>query len=134
IIMSVGLIYILQILGALGLFVFGMKTASEALQRIMGNRLGKVLQSHRYHSRIFSILKGTFINGFLQSSTTASVMTISFSNSGLLSLQQATGVLMGIFISSSVTAWIIALVAHTFSLTIFAIVLIGCFFPLLFIK
>jgi phosphate:Na+ symporter len=116
------------------LFVYGMKITSEALQRVAGERLAKLLQHSASDNFLKGIFKGIFINGLVQSSTATSLMTISFVNAGLLSFEYSMKVLMGINIGSAVTAWIIALLGFEFTLSYFSVGLIGFFFPFLFSK
>jgi phosphate:Na+ symporter len=118
----------------LGLFVYGMKVTSESLQRIAGERLAKMLQHNTPENFFSGALKGSFINGLIQSSTTTSLMTISFVNAGLLSFRQSMNVIMGINIGTAVTAWLIAILGFRFNLSYFSVALIGISFPLLFSK
>jgi len=132
--MSDLILSILQVLGSLGLFVYGMKITSEALQRIAGERLAKLLQHNKPDSFFSGIIKGSFINGLVQSSTATSLMTISYVNAGLLSFNQSMNVIMGINLGSSVTAWLIAVIGFKFTLSNFSVALIGFFFPFIFSK
>jgi phosphate:Na+ symporter len=132
--MSDLILSVLQVLGSLGLFVYGMKITSEALQRVAGERLAKLLQHNAPDSFFKGIIKGSFINGLVQSSTATSLMTISFVNAGLLSFEQSINVIMGINLGSSVTAWLIAVIGFQFTLSNFSVALIGFFFPFIFSK
>lgn len=98
---------ILKILGALALFMYGMKVMSEGLQKMAGSQLRRVLGAATTN-RLTGILTGAFITASIQSSTAATVMTVSFVNAGLLTLFQAISVIMGANIGTTLTAWIMS--------------------------
>ena len=98
---------ILKILGALALFMYGMKVMSEGLQKMAGSQLRRVLGAATTN-RVTGILTGAFITASIQSSTAATVMTVSFVNAGLLTLFQAITVIMGANIGTTLTAWIMS--------------------------
>jgi phosphate:Na+ symporter len=123
---------ILQILGSVGLFLFGMKTTSESLQRLAGERLAGLLQHYAPENLIKGILRGAFINSLIQSSSATSLMTISYVNAGLLSFRKAVNIMMGINIGTAVTTWILALIGSRYMLSSVSLVIIGLFFLLLF--
>lgn len=97
----------LKLLGSLALFMFGMKTMSEGLQKMAGNQLRKVLGAAA-RNRFTGLITGAFITAAIQSSTAATVMTVSFVNAGLLALSQAISVIMGANIGTTMTAWIMS--------------------------
>ena len=98
----------LKLLGCLALLMFGMKMMSEALQKLTGGGLRKVLGTMTTN-RVTGIFTGALVTTAVQSSTATTVMTVSFVNAGLLTLTQAISVIMGANIGTTATAWIIAL-------------------------
>lgn len=98
----------LKLLGCLALLMFGMKMMSEALQKLTGGGLRKVLGTMTTN-RFTGIFTGALVTTAVQSSTATTVMTVSFVNAGLLTLTQAISVIMGANIGTTATAWIIAL-------------------------
>ena len=98
----------LKLLGCLALLMFGMKMMSEALQKLTGGGLRKVLGTMTTN-RFTGICSGALVTTAVQSSTATTVLTVSFVNAGLLTLTQAISVIMGANIGTTVTAWIIAL-------------------------
>ena len=102
------LLPILKLLGCLALLMYGMKTMSEALQKLTGGGLRKVLGTMTTN-RVTGIFTGTLVTTAVQSSTATTVLTVSFVNAGMLTLAQAISVIMGANIGTTVTAWIIAL-------------------------
>lgn len=125
------LVFILQILGALGVFLYGMKVMSEGIQRVAGDGMRKVM-ARMTHNRFAAILSGLLITSVVQSSSATTVMVVSFVNAGLLTLIESIGVIMGANLGTTMTAWIIALVGK-FSLSDVAIPIIGIGLPLFFI-
>ena len=110
-------ILLLKIVGALALLMFGMKTMSDALQKMAGPQLRHVLGTMTTN-RVTGILTGTFITSAVQSSTATTVMTVSFVNAGLLTLAQAISVIMGANIGTTLTAWIMS-AGFSFNITDF---------------
>ncbi|MDO6353947.1 Na/Pi cotransporter family protein [Caloramator sp. CAR-1] len=98
---------IFELLGGLGLFIFGMKTMGDGLQKAAGNRLKKILETLT-RNRVFAILVGAFVTAIIQSSSATTVMTVGFVNAGLMDLFQAAGVIMGANIGTTMTAQLIA--------------------------
>ncbi|WP_294631966.1 Na/Pi cotransporter family protein [uncultured Bacteroides sp.] len=98
---------ILKLIGSLALLMYGMKTMSEALQKLTGGHLRHVLGAMTTN-RFTGLLTGTFVTASVQSSTATTVMTVSFVNAGLLTLGQAISVIMGANIGTTVTAWIMS--------------------------
>lgn len=124
---------ILTLLGALGLFLFGMKLMSEALQKVAGNKMRNIL-SAMTSNRFKGVFTGFLVTTTIQSSSATTVMVVSFVNAGLLSLIEAVGVIMGANIGTTVTAWIISLLGFKVSLSLLSLPLIGLSFPLFFSK
>ena len=98
----------LKLLGSLALLMFGMKSMSDALQKMAGPQLRHVLGAMTTN-RFTGLLTGTLVTASVQSSTATTVMTVSFVNAGLLTLAQAISVIMGANIGTTLTAWIMAL-------------------------
>ena len=98
----------MKILGALGLLIFGMKTMSEALQKMAGSQLRHILSSMTTN-KWTGMLTGMLVTCTVQSSSATTVMTVSFVNAGLLTLAQAISIIMGANIGTTLTAWIISL-------------------------
>ena len=117
---------ILKILGCLALLMFGMKTMSEALQKLTGGNLRKVLGAMTAN-RFTGICTGAFVTASVQSSTATTVLTVSFVNAGLLTLAQAISVIMGANIGTTATAWIMAVFGFQFDMktVVFPIFAIG---------
>ena len=104
--MSIWIIF--KLLGSLALLMFGMKSMSEALQKMAGPQLRHALGAMTTN-RFTGLLTGTVVTASVQSSTATTVMTVSFVNAGLLTLAQAISVIMGANIGTTLTAWIMAL-------------------------
>ena len=102
------LIIIFKLLGSLALLMFGMKSMSEALQKMAGPQLRHVLGAMTTN-RFTGMFTGMFITAAVQSSTATTLMTVSFVNAGLLTLLQAISVILGANIGTTVTAWIMSL-------------------------
>ena len=99
---------IVNLAGALAVFLFAMKLMSEGLQKIAGSKMRSVLK-HITGNPISGILTGTAVTAAIQSSSATTVMVVGFVNAGLLSLAGAVAVIMGANIGTTVTAWIITL-------------------------
>ncbi|MDT8272234.1 MAG: Na/Pi cotransporter family protein [Desulfomonilia bacterium] len=110
---------VLASLGGLGLFLFGMHLMSDALQKIAGLRMRRILEKVTAN-RVVAVFAGTAITAIIQSSSATTVMTVGLVNAGLMSLHQAIGVVLGANIGTTITAQIIA-----FKLTDVALPLIG---------
>lgn len=125
------MITFLQILGSLGVFLFGMKVLSEGFQKVAGQRMRHVL-STMTKNRFSGLGTGFGVTCLLQSSSATTVIVVSFVNVGLLTLIESIGVIMGANLGTTITAWIIAAVGK-FSLSKIAIPIIGIGLPFLFI-
>ena len=99
------MLVIFKLLGSLALLMFGMKSMSEALQKMAGPQLRHVLGAMTTN-RFTGMLTGMLVTASVQSSTATTVMTVSFVNAGLLTLAQAISVIMGANIGTTLTAWI----------------------------
>lgn len=107
--------YILEALGGLGLFILGMKTMSEGLQKLAGDRFRRLLERVA-GNRLTAALLGTTLSSLLQSSSAAGIITISFVNAGLVSLYQALGILLGTGIGTTLAVQFIAFKITSFAL------------------
>lgn len=124
---------ILTLLGALGMFLYGMTMMSEGLQKVAGSRLRSILSAMT--ANLFTrILTGTLITSIIQSSSATTVMIVSFVNAGLMSLTQAVGVIMGANIGTTVTSWLISLLGFTADISSLSIPLIGIGFAFMMFK
>ena len=101
------MLILFKLLGSLALLMFGMKTMSEALQKMAGPQLRHVLGAMTTN-RFTGVLTGMVVTASVQSSTATTVMTVSFVNAGLLTLAQAISVIMGANIGTTLTAWIMS--------------------------
>ena len=99
---------VLSLIGGLCLFLFGMNLMGDALERRAGSGL-RTLLSRLTSNRILGFLTGLAVTAVIQSSSATTVMVVGFVNSGLLSLSQAIGVIMGANVGTTVTAWILSL-------------------------
>lgn len=129
--MDYGISDILTLLGALGLFLYGMKLMSEALQKVAGDKMRSIL-SAMTSNRVKGVMTGVLITALIQSSSATTVMVVSFVNAGLLSLVESVGVIMGANIGTTVTAWLISLLGFKVSMSAISLPLIGLSLPLLF--
>ncbi|MDQ8182734.1 Na/Pi cotransporter family protein [Pelagicoccus sp. SDUM812005] len=126
------LMLLLQVLGALGIFIFGMKLMSESILKFAGERL-RAIMSSMTTNRFMGILTGLFITSLVQSSSATTVMVVSFVHAQLLTLVQSIGVIMGANLGTTITAWIVA-AGFKFSLASVAIPIIGIGVVLAFLK
>lgn len=99
---------VLTLIGGLCLFLFGMNVMGDALERRAGNSLKKVL-ARLTKNKLAGFLTGLGITAVIQSSSATTVMVVGFVNSGIMSLKQSIGVIMGANIGTTVTAWILSL-------------------------
>ena len=113
--MSIWILF--KLLGSLALLMFGMKSMSEALQKMAGPQLRHVLGAMTTN-RFTGMLTGMLVTASVQSSTATTVMTVSFVNAGLLTLAQAISVIMGANIGTTLTAWIMS-AGFSFNITDF---------------
>ncbi|HRS67418.1 MAG TPA: Na/Pi cotransporter family protein [Paludibacteraceae bacterium] len=131
--MEFGLLDTLTLIGAVCLFLYGMKLMSEGLQKAAGDKLRNIL-ALMTNNRFVGAFTGIFITALIQSSSATTVMIVSFVNAGLLSLSQSMAVIMGANVGTTATAWIISLLGFKVNMTAFSIPLIGLGVPLLFSK
>ncbi len=124
---------LLQILGALGVFLFGLRIMSSGLQKLAGDRLRSVLASMT-RNRFTGVISGFLITCAIQSSSATTVLIVSFANAGLLTLIQSIGLVMGANIGTTLTGWLVSLFGFKVNITAFALPIIGLGFPLSFLR
>lgn len=115
---------IFTLLGALGMFLYGMNLMSSGLQKASGDKLRGFL-SAMTSNPFKGVLTGLGITSVIQSSSATTVMVVSFVNAGLLTLAQAIGVIMGANIGTTVTAWLVAWLGFKADISILAIPLMA---------
>ena len=115
-----GILQIFTLLGALGMFLYGMNLMSSGLQKAAGDKLRGFL-SAMTSNPFKGVLTGLGITSIIQSSSATTVMVVSFVNAGLLTLTQAIGVIMGANIGTTVTAWLVAWLGFKADISILAI-------------
>lgn len=124
---------VFQILGGLGVFLYGLRIMSQALQRVAGDRMRAILRGMT-RNRFAGVVSGFSITAMIQSSSATTVLIVSFANAGLISLIQAIGLVMGANIGTTITGWLVALLGFKVKISSFALPLIGIAFPLSFLK
>ena len=117
------LIVLSKMIGSLGFILYGMKIMSDGIQKSANKGVQKALNLMT-GNRFLAVLTGIIITGLVQSSGATTVMTVSFVNAGLLTLEQAIGLIFGANIGTTVTAWIVSIVGK-FSLSAFALPAFG---------
>lgn len=111
---------LMQLLGGVGLFLFGIRLMGEALQDLAGDRLRRLIAALT-KTPVRGVLVGTLVTILIQSSSGTTVMTVSFVHAGLMNLKQAVGVIMGANIGTTVTAQLIAFKIKDYALPIIAL-------------
>jgi phosphate:Na+ symporter len=107
-------------IGGLGLFMLGMHSMSDALQKIAGDKLRQAVNALTAN-RLFAVAVGIFVTCTIQSSSVTTVMVVGFVKAGLMQLTQAIGVIFGSNIGTTITGWIIAI-----KITKYALPILGC--------
>ena len=107
------------IFGGLGLFLYGMKLMSDGLENGAGEKLKGILEKIT-SNKVIGVLVGTIVTAIIQSSSATTVMVVSFVNAGLMTLTQATGVILGSNIGTTITAQMVS-----FNLEVIAPIFIG---------
>ena len=131
--MDYSFIDFLALLGAVGLFLYGMKVMSEGLQKVAGNRLRAIL-SAMTRNRATGVLTGMVITALIQSSSASTVMIVSFVNAGLMSLEQSMAVILGANMGSTFTSWIVSFFGFKVDIAAFTLPLLAFAVPLLFLR
>ena len=131
--MNYGITDILTLLGALGLFLYGMKVMSDALVGLAGDRMRSIMAAAT-SNRFLALFTGFSITAIIQSSSATSLMVVSFVNAGLLTLSEAVGVIMGANVGTTVTAWLISILGFKVKMSAIALPLVGLGFALTLTK
>ncbi|MDR0983153.1 MAG: Na/Pi cotransporter family protein [Culturomica sp.] len=121
----------LELIGSLGIFLYGMKLMSEALQKVAGAKMRQILAAMT-SNRFKGMITGLLITGIIQSSSATTVMVVSFVNAGLLTLVESISVIMGANIGTTLTAWLISILGFKISMADISLCIIGLSLPLLF--
>ena len=111
---------IIGLFGGLGLFLLGIQLLGDGLQRAAGERMRRILETFTSHP-LKAVLTGTAVTALLQSSSTTTVMIVGFVNSGLMSLSQAVGTIMGANIGTTITAQIVSFNIYSLAYPLIAI-------------
>ncbi|MBO7443138.1 MAG: Na/Pi cotransporter family protein [Paludibacteraceae bacterium] len=122
---------LLSLFGSLALFLFGMKTMSEGLEKFAGDRLRAILAAMT-KNRVMGVVTGIVITAMIQSSSATTVMVVSFVNAGLMTLTQAIGVIMGANVGTTVTAWMISAIGFKVNIAALTLPLMCVGMPLIF--
>ncbi|MBS7220151.1 MAG: Na/Pi cotransporter family protein [Christensenellales bacterium] len=101
---------VLNMVGGLALFLYGMHIMGGGLEKLSGGKLERVLEKLT-KNRIMAVLLGAGVTAVIQSSSATTVMVVGFVNSGIMKLNQAIGIIMGANIGTTVTAWLLSLTA-----------------------
>ncbi|MBP3548247.1 MAG: Na/Pi cotransporter family protein [Alistipes sp.] len=120
---------LLTLLGALGMFLYGMNLMSSGLQKAAGSKMRSFLTAMTSNP-FKGVMTGLGITSVIQSSSATTVMTVGFVNAGLLTLSQAVGVIMGANIGTTVTAWLVAWLGFKADISLFAVPLMAVGFIL----
>lgn len=123
------MIQALTLLGALGMFLYGMNLMSAGLQKAAGSKMRSFLTAMTSNP-FKGVMTGLGITSVIQSSSATTVMTVGFVNAGLLTLAQAIGVIMGANIGTTVTAWMVSLLGFKADISLFAVPLMALGFLL----
>ncbi len=127
------LLQVFTLLGALGMFLYGMNMMSAGLQKAAGNRLRNILAAITSNP-LKGVATGVGITSIIQSSSATTVMVVGFVNAGLLTLAQAVGVIMGANIGTTVTAWLVSFLGFKADISILAVPLMAVGFVLSLMK
>ncbi|NQT23774.1 Na/Pi cotransporter family protein [candidate division KSB1 bacterium] len=111
---------VIYVIGGLGIFLLGMKHLSEGMQAVAGERLRRMISAVT-DNRIVACGVGASVTGIVQSSSVTTVMVVGMVNAGLMTLRQATGVIMGTNIGTTITAWLVAMHIADYGLPILGI-------------
>lgn len=131
--MEFGFIELLNLLGSLGFFIYGMKLMSESIQKVAGSKMRQILGAMT-SNRFKAVFTGFVLTSLVQSSSATTVLVVSFVNAGLLSLIESIGVIMGANIGTTITAWLISIVGFKVKIANYALPIIAIGFPLLFVS
>ena len=125
--------WLLSVLGGLGVFLFGMRTLSDAIRRASATSFREFLSSITQSTWV-GAMTGVFVTSLLQSSSAVTVTLVSLVNAGLLTIRESIGVLFGANIGTTITVWLIVLSLGGFSLSDLALPIAGLAVPLLIME
>ena len=125
--------WLLSVLGGLGVFLFGMRTLSDAIRRASATSFREFLSSITQSTWV-GTMTGVFVTSLLQSSSAVTVTLVSLVNAGLLTIRESIGVLFGANIGTTITVWLIVLSLGGFSLSDLALPIAGLAVPLLLME
>ena len=131
--MDYSLVDFLALIGAVCLFLYGMKIMSEGLQKAAGSRLRSIL-AWMTKNRFLAVITGVVITALIQSSSASVSMVVSFVNAGLMPLEQSLAVSFGAALGTTFTEWIIAIFGFKVKMSAFLLPLLAFAVPMLFIK
>ncbi len=131
--MDYSLVDALALLGAVCLFLYGMKIMSEGLQKAAGSRLRSIL-AWMTKNRFLAVVTGIVITALIQSSSASVSMVVSFVNAGLMPLEQSLAVSFGAALGTTFTEWIIAIFGFKVKMSAFLLPLLAFAVPMLFVK
>jgi len=129
--MEFGFLNFLELIGALGFFIYGMKEMSEGIQKVAGSKMREILRVMT-SNRFLGVFTGFLVTALLQSSSASTVMIVSFVNAGLLSLVESIGVIMGANIGTTITAWLISILGFKVKISALTLPIIAIGFPMMF--
>ncbi len=118
--MSTGITIVVGLFGGLGLFLLGIQMLADGLQKAAGERMRRILELFT-SKPITAVLTGAAVTALLQSSSTTTVMIVGFVNSGLMTLTQAVGTIMGANIGTTITAQIVSFNIHSLAYPLIAV-------------
>jgi phosphate:Na+ symporter len=118
---------ICELVGGLGLFLIGMKNMSDGMQAVAGQSLRRIISAVT-NNRILATVCGVFVTCVVQSSSITTVMVVGFVNSGVMTLAQAIGIIMGANIGTTITGWILVLKIGKYGLPLLGFAAFGYLF------
>jgi phosphate:Na+ symporter len=131
--MKFGWFEVLQVLGAVAVFIYGMKLMSDSVQRAAGIEFRKTIK-YIAQNKWLGLVIGMGITGFIQSSSATTVMTVSFVNAGLFNAYESVGLIIGANIGTTVTGWIVSYFGFKINLSDYAVPIFAIAVPLMFIS
>lgn len=131
--MNYSILDFVSLLGAVCLFLYGMKVMSEGLQKVAGDRLRNIL-GIMTKNRVTGVITGFLITALIQSSSASTVMVVSFVNAGLMTLEQSMAVIFGANVGTTATTWIISAFSYEVKISDYSIILLAIGVPMLFMK
>lgn len=131
--MSYSILDFISLLGAVCVFLYGMKVMSEGLQKVAGDRLRNIL-GIMTKNRVTGVITGFLITALVQSSSASTVMVVSFVNAGLMTLEQSMAVIFGANVGTTATTWIISAFSYEVKISSYCIALFAVGVPMMFMK